>query len=227
MSTPAAPPVLRTTIGDFPLSECRVRVGARDLSILHTNAVISLEEEVRFLHHSETRAPYGVVLWPAAIALAHEIATRADEFRGKRVLELGAGTGLPGLVAAALGASVVLSDRSDLIVDVCRMNGERNNATGVEYRVADWDEWADATRYDWIIGSDILYADTQHESLRRIFAGNLARGGRVLVSDPFRHPAVPFLEGLEAGGWHVRHARWALGEGSDARPVAVHELTPP
>jgi len=155
MSTPAAPPVLRTTIGDFPLSACRVRVGARELSILHTNAVISLEEEVRFLHHTDTRAPYGVVLWPAAIALAHEIATRADEFRGKTVLELGAGTGLPGLVAAALGASVVLSDRSDLIVDVCRMNGERNNAAGVEYRVADWEEWVDVTRYDWIIGSDI------------------------------------------------------------------------
>ncbi|MBM3982576.1 MAG: hypothetical protein FJ304_20355 [Planctomycetes bacterium] len=73
----------------------------------------------------------------------------------------------------------------------------------------------------------ILYADTQHESLRRIFTRNLARGGRVLVSDPFRHPTVPFLEGLEAGGWRVRHARWALGSGADARPVAVHELTPP
>ena len=41
-----------------------------------------------------------MVLWPAAIALAHEVAERADTLRGARVLELGAGTGLPGIVAA-------------------------------------------------------------------------------------------------------------------------------
>ena len=98
---------------------------------------------------------------------------------------------------------------------------------GITYRVADWTAWADAARYDWIVASDVLYADTQHEHLRRIFAGNLAAGGRVLLSDPYRPPSLPFLEGLEAGGWRARHSRWAIGEGTDARAVAVYELTPP
>src|SRR5262245_8838251 len=128
MNSPATtPPVLSTSIGDFPLSDCRLTVGDKELSVLHTNAVISLEEETRFLHHSDRVAPYGVVLWPAAIALAHEIAVRAAEFRGKTVLELGAGTGLPGMAAAALGAEVVQTDRSELITHVCRQNGSRNH----------------------------------------------------------------------------------------------------
>ncbi len=227
MTTPATPPVLSTSIGDFPLSECRLRVGDKELSVLHTDAVLSLDEETRFLNDPGQRVPYGAVLWPAAIALAHEIAMRAAEFRGKSVLELGAGTGLPGIAAAALGASVVQTDRSELIIHVCRMNGTRNRMTGIEYRLADWTEWTDATRYDWIVGSDILYADTQHEHLRRIFSGNLARGGRVLLADPFRPPSVPFLEGLEASGWRARHSRWSIGEGAAARAVAVYELTPP
>lgn len=226
MTTPTAP-VLRTTIGDFPLSECRLRIGTLDLSVLHTDAVLSLDEETRFLSDPGTRVPYGAALWPGALALAHEVATRESEFRGRSVLELGAGTGLPGLVAAALGAAVVQTDRSELIAHVCRLNGAHNRLAGIEYRVADWADWRDAARYDWIIGSDILYADTQHEHLRRIFEGNLAPGGRVLLSDPYRPPSLPLLEGLAAGGWGVRHSRWTIGEGTDARPVAVYELTPP
>lgn len=226
MTTPVAP-VLGTSIGDFPLSECRLQVGALNLSVLHTGAVLSLDDETRFLHDPDRRAPYGVVLWPGALALAHEIATRGAEFRGRTVLELGAGTGLPGIVAAALGAAVVQTDRSELITYVCRLNGERNRVAGVEYRVADWTEWSDATRYDWVIGSDILYADTQHESLQQIFRGNLAPGGRVLLSDPYRPPSLLLLEGLEAGGWGARHSRWSIGDGADARAVAVYELTPP
>ena len=81
MTTPgAAQPLLSTSIGDFPLSECRVAVGGKELSVLHTAAVLSLDEETQFLNDPDRRAPYGVVLWPAAIALAHEIATRAAEF---------------------------------------------------------------------------------------------------------------------------------------------------
>ena len=102
MIPPAAPPVLSTTAGDFPLGECRLAVGGREWSVLYTATAVSLADEARFLADQADRMPYGVALWPAAIALAHEVATRADEFRGKSVLELGAGTGLPGIVAGSI-----------------------------------------------------------------------------------------------------------------------------
>src|SRR5215475_3364871 len=91
MTQPTAHRVLSTTLGDFPLAECRLGVGGREWSVLHTAAVLTHDEETIFLNDPDRRAPYGVVLWPAAIALAHEIATRPTVFRGKTALELGAG----------------------------------------------------------------------------------------------------------------------------------------
>ncbi|MBA4187726.1 MAG: hypothetical protein C0467_06875 [Planctomycetaceae bacterium] len=227
MPSPASPPVLSTSGGDLSLGECRLSVGGKEWSVLYTAAVVTRDDEARFLAEQAEKIPYGVALWPAAIALAHEIATRANEFPGKRVLELGAGTGLPGIVATSLGATVAQTDRNELALHICRLNGERNRANGVEYRQADWIEWNDSRHYDWIIGSDILYAETQHPYLRKIFETNLAPTGRVLLADPYRADSLLLLEELEAAGWRVTHSRWAIGEGADSRPIAVYELVPP
>jgi predicted nicotinamide N-methyase len=218
--------VLHTTAGDFPLHEYRLGLGGRTWSILHTESVLSHDDEAHFLMELRERLPYGVVLWPAAIALAHEVAARADAFRGTRVLELGAGTGLPGIVAASLGARVVQTDKQEMAMSVCRRNGERNGVTSIEHRLVDWAEWDDAERYDWIIGSDILYGESMHPHLRQIFASSLAPGGRVLLSDPFRATSLRLLEAMETEGWGITMSKWTIGRDDTPRPIGIFDLEP-
>jgi methyltransferase-like protein 23 len=213
------PEVLQTTAGDFALEEVQLAIDGRTWSILHTGAVLSRDEELAYLKgEGAAKRPYGIVLWPAAIALAHELAARG--VAGKRILELGAGTGLPGIVAASLGARVLQTDRQKLIMHVCKLNADRNGVTTIEHRLADWTEWTDTDRYDLVIGSDILYAAPLHPHLRHIFETNVADGGTVLLSDPFRETSVAFLEAMEADGWRVKMDKWTVG-----RPVGVFALS--
>ena len=225
MSESRPAPTLDTSAGVFPLHEYRCRQGGREWSVLHAGAVLTEADETHAIVLKTQRLPYGVSLWPSAIALALEIATRPGAFRGRSVLELGAGTGLPGIVAASLGGRVVQTDRDELVLQLCARNGERNGVS-VEHRLADWTCWEDAGRYDWIVGADILYGEALHPQLRRIFESNLAAGGRLLLSDPFRGMGVLLLEQLEADGWGVSCSNWDVGEG-ESRPVGVFELMPP
>jgi methyltransferase-like protein 23 len=212
---------IATSLDQLQLQDYRLHIGNREWSFLHTKALITFVDEQRFLGETE-RLPYGLMLWPASIALAREIAMHADATRRARVLELGAGTGAPGIVASTFGAQ---TDKQELALDLCRRNGERNRVTSIEYRLEDWAHWTDPTRYDWIVGADIMYAESTQPHLRRIFETNLAPGGRILLSDPLRLSSVRFLETLEGQGWKVTMSKWTIGDGELARTIGVFELS--
>jgi predicted nicotinamide N-methyase len=71
------------------------------------------------------------------------------------VIELGAGLGVPSLVAAARGARATATDWSQDAVELLRENAARN---GVRLDVERWD-WREprADRFDIALASDVLY----------------------------------------------------------------------
>jgi predicted nicotinamide N-methyase len=218
-------PSISTSIGDFALSEYCLRVGERSWSFWHTGAVLTLEQEMRYLDRERDRLPYGAMLWPASIALAHKLLADAGALREKRVLELGAGTGIPGIVAATLGAHVLQIDRSEIALHLCSRNKQQNRATTVDVRNADWDTFESDTQFDLILGSDVLYATTMHDRLRAICDDFLAPEGRVLFSDPLRSQALPMLEAMAASGWRVSLSKWSIEVETGVRGIAIYEAT--
>ena len=97
----------------------------------------------------------GQVVWPVSVLLAHFVARvlrpRGD-LEGARVVELGAGCGLPGLIAARAGARVTaLTDGSEIVCELLarQLDAERERRAAVGTRgdgelVASLLEWGDA-----------------------------------------------------------------------------------
>lgn len=149
------------------------------------------------------RPPYGLMLWESALGLSRWLAAAAPRLTKARVLELGAGVGLPGLVARWLGAMVCQTDYEPRALELARYNGMCNGVDDIELLLADWREWHEARLYDFIIGADILYERACHPHLAAILQRNLAKGGTVVIADPVRRQALDFVADLERGPWHV------------------------
>ena len=82
----------------------------------------------------------GVNTWDGAVVLAKFFENNPEIVRGKRVLELGAGTGVAGLSTAVLGAAHVLLSDLGYVLPNLRENVRKNNFSSatVEVRMVDW-----------------------------------------------------------------------------------------
>jgi predicted nicotinamide N-methyase len=171
------------------LIEERIEIGGRELALLRPPSADELIDEEAF--DEEEFLPYWAELWPSGIALAEVVA--AQELRGKRVLELGAGLGIPSLVAALGGADVLATDWAEDAVELLRVNAERNALRLRAERVR-WDEPEPLLRgapWDVVLAADLLYERRNAAQLLDLLP---RLGGDVLLAEPGRTFAKAFLE---------------------------------
>jgi methyltransferase-like protein 23 len=195
----ASSPAFDTLADRFPLETVDITIGQQLWHITCVTDQDALLDGVDEVEH----VPYGFLLWESAIALAQVLVQRGDQLQGKRVLELGAGVGLSGLVAQALGASVWQTDhRADLLV-LAEQNARQNQVALPQQFLADWRTWDHVEQYDLILGADILYERAMHRYLAPIFRQNLAPDGQLLLADPSRPQALELIAQLETEGWRI------------------------
>lgn len=208
----------------LPLVTTEVRIAAQTWRVTAVENQDALLEAADSLEHF----PYGFLLWESAVGLSRHLTAHPLLVEGKRVLELGAGVGLPGLVARALGAEVWQTDHQAGALLLAETNAEQNGVTGLHRFVADWRTWTHLEKYDLILGADILYERAMRFYLDPIFRNNLAPGGCLLLSDPGRPQAIEFAGQMESAGWHIALETdvVTLDESdADRKPVEVALLT--
>lgn len=127
----------------------------------------------------------GLKTWASSYMLSKRLAELAPILpSGARALELGAGTGLVGLAAAAvLGVDVLLTDLPEIVPNLAR-NIEANRHLGVEVeaRVLDWREGPEEVvreedKFGIVLVADPLYS-AEHPKLLVGMVGKWLAGGR-------------------------------------------------
>jgi predicted nicotinamide N-methyase len=166
-----------------------IELAARELVLVRPASADELIDEAAF--DEEEFLPYWAELWPSGVALAEVVG--GLDLRGSRVLELGAGLGLPSLAAALRCADVLATDWAQDAVELLRLNAQRNGI-GLRAERVRWDDpepIVQAAPWDLVLGADLLYerrnADQLLELLPRL-------GADVLLADPGRPFAKGFLE---------------------------------
>ncbi|XP_010029646.2 methyltransferase-like protein 23 isoform X2 [Eucalyptus grandis] len=112
---------------------------------------------------------YGLFVWPCSVVLAEYVWQQKSRFAGANVVELGAGTSLPGLVAARLGCDVTLTDDAgrlevlDNMKQVSQLNNLSCKVVGLSWGV--WDESIFSLFPQFILGADVLYETSAFDDL--------------------------------------------------------------
>ncbi|XP_078588870.1 protein N-lysine methyltransferase METTL21A-like [Branchiostoma floridae x Branchiostoma japonicum] len=119
---------------------------------------VSMDEEV------------GYKVWHAGEAFCEYLEGGKLDLVDKTILELGAGTGIVGIVASLMGADVTLTDLKEVLWNL--EENVRRNTEGCRHtpKVLEltWgrglDRFSDKS-YDFIIGTDIIYFEELHRDL--------------------------------------------------------------
>ncbi|KDP45962.1 hypothetical protein JCGZ_11865 [Jatropha curcas] len=206
-------------------------MGIREIEIAGQTLTI---HELDDLCDTITGRPFtGSWLWDSALVLSQWLVTSQLDFKGKSVLELGAGTGLPGLTAARLGASlVVLTDIAPLLPGLLKNVEVNVLANRVMVRELAWgseellSQISELGEFDVILMSDLFFDPEEMSNLGNTLKRVSGGRSKVWAASEVRTWTGECLNQLVSQGFGVVEFPSQLG-GGEQDVFAVYHLIPP
>lgn len=168
--------------------------------------------------------PLWTKVWEASLVLAHRLAARPPR-SDLRWLELGAGLGVVGIVAAAFQHDVTITEYDPHALAFIHANAHLNDVRPRGIRRLDWLHPDVEARFDRIIGSELIYNERDFPALRRLFRSVLKPEGEILLAGEVRQPNTAFFEAMQKD-FRIDVARNTLRSGSDSITVLLIRLRP-
>ena len=164
----------------------------------------------RLAENDDAPPPYWAYQWAGGLALAHHFAAHPDLVRGKRVLDLGAGSGLVAIAAAQAGARVFGAEIDPYGRAAIPLNATANKVSIELMDVSLASDPPDSI--DLIAGGDVFYNAEVAQLMLPFLERCVRRGFEVLIGDPNRRD-LPV-------GQLTELASYPVGDVGDARTSA-------
>ena len=146
--------------------------------------VVPLWERTEAFGEKNAPPPYWAFAWPGGQALARYILDNKETFRGRSVLDFGAGSGLVAIAAAMAGAKAVAAEIDPLSIAAMRINAAAN---GAKVECIENDIVGDDQGWDAVCFGDMCYERPLAERILPWALTIAERGAEVLLGDPGRN----------------------------------------
>ena len=160
----------------------------------------------------------------ASFARAGPLYTQTGTSQGRILLDIGAGCGVSGLIAARYGVSrVIISDVNEDALLFAKANILRNGLSElVEVRCVDIRETLLEERFDLILASEILYLEELHRPILKFLAKHLFPGGKAVLCTDLARSKKRFFK-LAARDFSIQEQKIGIrttdDEGKEERRV--------
>lgn len=180
---------LPTHFKDYPLEFHTAHIQGRDYQFAMVKNAYDLLDKIDPKAFAEDeKMPYWAEIWPGSIVLSKWFLEQ-NYPKEKTVLEIGAGVGVISAVLSANGYQATASDYDDDALEFCKLNAELNGGlNGLKTQFLDWRKPLLKEKFDFIVGSDIIYEVRNILPILDVVRLNLKPGGKFFFSDPGRRP---------------------------------------
>jgi len=161
--------------------------------------------------------PLWTKIWEASLVLAHRLAA-TPPVADRRWLELGAGIGVVGIVAAAFQHDITITEYDAHALNFIKANAHLNQCPQDRIIQLDWLQPALTRRFDRIVGSELIYNERDFPALGALFKSLLKPNGEILLAGEMRQTNRAFLDMMQTD-FHIEIARNTLR--SDERSITV------
>jgi predicted nicotinamide N-methyase len=170
--------------------------------------------------------PLWAKIWEASVVLSDHLAAMPVDPE-RRFLEIGCGMGVVGIVAAAFGHRITITEYNSDALNFARANVSANlsadSAADIEVARLDWNQPQLEGRFDAIVGSEVIYKDTDFEPILKLFQTCLNPSGEIILAEGFRKTSLEFFRQV-SGRFDISAQKKTLRSQGEAFPVILAKM---
>lgn len=184
---------LETFYSEYETDRQEISINGKPFQLLVPQSIdrfINMEDPLQHF-------PLWAKIWPAGTVLASFLDRLAHDPR-RQMLEIGSGIGLVGVVAAAAGHNVTITDYNPHALNFARANAALNGYNTIAVEQLDWLTLQLPGTYDMIVGSEVIYKEEDTAQLLDLFKHYLKPDGTIILAGEMRKTLSPFFEQTES-----------------------------